>query len=184
MSKEEIKSNADEEKLNEQPEQQESAEEETVNSGAENGEGDMQAKYNELNDRFLRLYSEFENFRKRTAKERLDLMKTAGSDLMKEILPIIDDFERAMKANETAEDIQVIKDGFTLIHSKLMHKLQSKGLKEMDLIGQPFDADQAEAIANLPAPSEDQKGKVMDVVEKGYVMNDIIIRYAKVVVGN
>lgn len=144
----------------------------------------LQADYNELNDKFLRLFSEFDNFRKRTQREKIDLIKSGGSDVMKAILPVVDDFERALKANEKTEDPQVLKDGFNLIHSKFMQILNAKGLKPMELEGTEFNSDLSEAIANIPAPDESQKGKVIDVAEKGYYLNDVIIRYAKVVVGN
>jgi len=144
----------------------------------------LQAEYNELNDKFLRLFSEFDNFRKRTQKEKIDLIKSGGSDVMKAILPVIDDFERAMKANEKADDITQVKEGFNLIHSKFMQSLQARGLKPMDLIGTEFNSDISEAIANIPVTDESQKGKVVEVAEQGYYLNDVIIRYAKVVVGN
>lgn len=140
--------------------------------------------YNEVNDKFLRLYSEFENYKRRTAKERIDLLKSAGSDIAKAILPVIDDFERAMKANEQVTDVEAMKEGFRMIYHKMNVQLQSKGIKQMELKGTDFNADISEAIANIPAADETQKNKVVDVVENGYYMNDVIIRYAKVVVGN
>lgn len=144
----------------------------------------LQADYNELNDKFLRLFSEFDNFRKRTQREKLDIIKSGGSDVMKAILPVIDDFERAIKANEQNNDAESLKNGFNLIHSKFAQILQSKGLKPMDLIGTEFNSDISEAIANVPVTDESQKGKVIDIAEQGYFLNDVIIRYAKVVVGN
>lgn len=144
----------------------------------------LQADYAELNDKFLRLFSEFDNFRKRTQREKIEIIKSGGSDVMKAILPVIDDFERAVKANEKTDDPQALKDGFNLIHSKFMQILQSKGLKAMELNGTEFNSDISEAIANIPAPDDSQKGKVLDVAEQGYYLNDTIIRYAKVVVGN
>ena len=144
---------------------------------------EWEVKYTEMNDKFLRLYSEFENFRKRTAKEKLDLMQTANKSLMKDILPIVDDFERAADANKENEDPTSLKEGFELIQNKLYKTLESKGLKSMDAKGNVFDVDVHEALTNIPAPSEDLKGKVVDVVEKGYYLNDAVLRYAKVVVG-
>jgi len=144
----------------------------------------LQADYNELNDKFLRLFSEFDNFRKRTQREKLDIIKSGGSDVMKSILPVIDDFERAVKANENNQDPDSLKSGFNLIHSKFAQILQSKGLKPMDLIGTDFNSDISEAIANVPVSDESQKGKVIDIAEQGYYLNDVIIRFAKVVVGN
>ena len=144
---------------------------------------EMKKKNNELNDKYLRLYSEFENYRKRTAREKLDIIGTASADLMKNLLPVIDDFERAIKANEKVEDVNALKEGFILIHHRLESLLQQKGLKPMEAQGQPFDVDLHEALTNIPAPTDDMKGKVVDVVEKGYYLNDTVIRYAKVVVG-
>lgn len=137
-----------------------------------------------LNDKYLRLYSEFDNYRKRTNKEKLDLIATASAGVLKDLLTVLDDFERAIANNESVEDAQVIKDGFKLIQHKLKATLEAKGLKPMEAKNQPFDADLHEAIANIPAPSEDLKGKVVDDVEKGYYLNDKVIRFAKVVVGN
>jgi molecular chaperone GrpE len=133
-----------------------------------------------LNDKHLRLFAEFENFKKRTAKERMDLYKTAGESVLNALLPILDDFERSIKANQSKED-----EGVTLIYNKLKNTLESKGLKEIDNpIGQPLNTDFHEAITNIPAPSEEMKGKIIDVIEKGYFLNEKVIRYAKVVVAN
>ena len=144
----------------------------------------LQADYNELNDKFLRLFSEFDNFRKRTQREKLDIIKSGGSDVMKSILPVIDDFERAAKANENNQDPDSLKSGFNLIHTKFEQILLAKGLKRMDLIGTDFNSDISEAIANVPVTDASQKGKVIDIAEQGYYLNEVIIRYAKVVVGN
>lgn len=134
-------------------------------------------------DKYMRLYAEFDNFRKRSQKERVDLLQTASSDLIKEILPIIDDFDRAVKANEKVEDIQAVKEGFVLIHQKMYRKLESKGLKPIHAVGEIFDTDFHEAITQIPAPTEDLKGKVVDEVEKGYTLNEKVIRFSKVVIG-
>lgn len=140
-------------------------------------------KYNELNDKFLRLYSEFDNYKKRTAKERIEFAKSAAQDVFVAILPVIDDFERAIKSNETLEDINAIKEGLKLIHHKFSATLSKKGLEPMDTIGKEFDADLHEAITNIPSQSDDMKGKVIDELEKGYLLNGKVIRFAKVVVG-
>ncbi|NNC83852.1 MAG: nucleotide exchange factor GrpE [Flavobacteriales bacterium] len=146
---------------------------------------DFQSKYLEMNDKFVRLYSEFENFRKRTAKERLDLMASARGESLSSLLPIVDDFDRAIVNNENTEDIAALKDGFKLIHNKLLNTLTQTGLKEMDTkAGDDFDTDKHEAVTQIPAPSDELKGKVVDVIEKGYVINDKVIRYAKVVIGS
>ncbi|MCF8276523.1 MAG: nucleotide exchange factor GrpE [Flavobacteriales bacterium] len=143
----------------------------------------LQEDYRALNDKYLRLYSDFENFRRRTAKERLDLLKSAGEDVFKILLPIVDDFERASKNMETATDVPSVKAGVELIHHKLVKELENKGLKPMQSMGEVFDSEIHEAITQIPAPSKDMKGKVVDVLEKGYFMNDKVIRFAKVVVG-
>lgn len=144
----------------------------------------LEAELKELKDKHLRLYSEFENFRKRTNKEKIDLISTANESLLQAIIPVVDDFDRALKANETSEDINAIKDGLLLIYNKFINTLQNKGLKEMETIGQPFDTELHEAITQIPAPSEDMKGKVVDQVEKGYYLGEKVIRFAKVVIGS
>jgi len=137
----------------------------------------------EWKDKYMRLFAEFDNFRKRSAKERIELISTAAGDILKEMLPVIDDFDRAIKANETLEDVAVIKEGFTLIHNKMYKKLESKGLKPIDATGKPFDTDFHEAITSIPAPNEDLKGKVVDEVEKGYLLHEKVLRFSKVVIG-
>ncbi len=140
-------------------------------------------EYKELHEKYIRLFSEFDNFRKRTAKEKLELMSSAGGDIIKTMLPVLDDFERAMTNNEEVQDIEVIKEGFKLIHHKLLHNLTAKGLKPMESMSEVFDVNKHEALTQIPAPSEELKGKVVDVVEKGYLLNDKVLRFAKVVVG-
>ena len=140
-------------------------------------------KYAELNDKFLRLYSEFDNYRKRTNKEKLELISTASSGVIKDLVAVLDDFERAITNNETVEDTSALKEGFNLIHNKLKGILETKGLKPMISKGEVFDSELHEAIANIPAPTEDLKGKIVDDVEKGYYIHEKVIRYAKVVVG-
>lgn len=137
----------------------------------------------EWKDKYLRLYSEFENFRRRTSKERLELLSTASGDVIKEILPVLDDLDRAEASNKDVEDVAIVKEGFDLVQNKIKKVLSNKGLKEMEAKGESFDAELHEAIAKIPAPEEGLKGKVVDVIEKGYYLNDKIIRYAKVVVG-
>jgi molecular chaperone GrpE len=140
-------------------------------------------KYAELNDKFLRLYSEFDNYRKRTNKEKLELISTASSGVIKDLVAVLDDFERAITNNETVDDTTSLKEGFQLIYNKLKSTLETKGLKPMVSKGEVFDSELHEAIANIPAPSDDLKGKIVDDVEKGYYIHDKVIRYAKVVVG-
>ncbi len=174
-------SNKDLEQENEM--QQEETNTEEVNATNESAEMSDADKIAELNDRFLRLYAEFDNYRKRTNKEKIDLISSAGEGILKDLLPVMDDFERAIANNETAEDLVSVKEGFHLIFNKFRHILESKGLKKMEAKGESFDSELHEAIANVPAPTEDLKGKVIDDVEKGYYLNEKVIRYAKVVVG-
>jgi molecular chaperone GrpE len=144
----------------------------------------LEAEITELKDKYLRLYADFENFRRRTAKEKLDLISNANEELMKAVLPVIDDFERAMASFETVTEIAPLKEGVTLISSKFTKTLESRGLKPMISKGEIFDADLHESITQFPAPSEDLKGKVIDEVEKGYFLNEKVIRYAKVIIGS
>lgn len=146
-------------------------------------EDKLRAELAEANDKYLRLYAEFDNYKRRTTKERVDLLQTAGKDVIVSLLSTLDDFERATKSMETATDIAAVKEGVTLVHNKLKNTLVQKGLKEMESKGNVFDADIHEAITNIPAPSEELKGKVVDEVEKGYYLNDKVIRFAKVIVG-
>ena len=145
---------------------------------------DFAAQIAALNDKYLRLYSEFDNYRKRTIKEKSDIIRSAGEDVFKAIMPTIDDFERAIKANETVTEMEPIKEGVSLIYHKLKVACTAKGLEPMDTIGKAFNADYMESITSIPAPSEDMKGKVIDEVEKGYKLGDKVIRFAKVVVGH
>ncbi len=143
----------------------------------------LQEKYDELNDKYMRLYSEFDNYRKRTAKERIELQKSASREVMLDILPVVDDLERAIQAFEEHKLSEEAKKGIELIYNKLITILSQKGLKEIEAMEQPFDTDFHEAITNIPAPSKKMKGKIMDVIQKGYTLNGKVIRYAKVVVG-
>lgn len=135
-------------------------------------------------DKFLRLFAEFENYKKRTSKERIDLFKTAGQEILQSILPVLDDFDRAQKEIQKSDD-KSIKEGVNLVHNKLKDILKSKGLEEIEVnASEIFDADKHEAITQIPAPTDDLKGKIIDVIEKGYKLGDKIIRYPKVVTGN
>ena len=138
----------------------------------------------DLNDKYLRLYAEYDNFRKRSARERIEYMSTAGEDVLKSFLPVVDDFERGIKANETITDVKPINEGIQLIFNKMQNILKLKGIEAMQSIGKDFDPEMMEAITNIPAPKPEMKGKVVDEVEKGYLMNGKVIRYAKVVVGS
>lgn len=137
----------------------------------------------EYKEKFIRLYAEFENYRRRTNLERLELIASANGGLLKDLLPVLDDLDRAIANNEQLEDVQALREGFQLIQHKFKQILLSKGLKEMEAKGHAFDSDLHEAIANIPAPEDALKGKVIDDVEKGYYLNDKVLRFAKVVVG-
>jgi len=158
--------------------------EELAENKAKEELGALKNEVGELKDKYLRLYSEFDNFRRRTSKERIDLLKTANEEVIASLIPVLDDFERALKAvNESADGSQ-LKEGVNLIHAKLYRTLEAKGLKPMEALGKEFDSDQMEAITTSPAPTADQKNKVIDVLEKGYYLNDKVIRFAKVVIGS
>ncbi|MFM7053566.1 MAG: nucleotide exchange factor GrpE [Bacteroidota bacterium] len=174
---------------------QESIEKEEVNTGGEqptnsteteeagahlSEEEKLRAQLAESNDKFLRLFAEFDNYKRRANKERLELIKAAGSEMIIALLPILDDFERAMKFSQNAES----KSGVELIYQKLRSTLEAKGLKRMESIGIDFDADLHEAITSFPATDENMKGKVVDEAECGYMLHDKVIRFAKVIVGS
>ncbi|GAA4403899.1 nucleotide exchange factor GrpE [Nibrella viscosa] len=169
---------------NEQPDNTATASAEETNSKQEAAVDTREAEVAELKDKYLRLYADFENFRRRTAKEKLELVSTASEGLLVALLPVVDDFERAMQSLENTSDVAALKEGVALIFHKLTKTLEAKGLKPMTSKGEPFNADLHESVTQFPAPSEDLKGKVIDEVEKGYYLNDKVIRFAKVVVGS
>ncbi len=146
-------------------------------------EDKLKAELTSVQDKYLRLYSEFENYKRRTTKERADLFKTANQESILAMLPVLDDFERALAAMPQTEENQKTREGVDLIYNKLKNTLTQKGLKEMEANGKPFDPDFHEAITKIPAPSEDLKEKIVDVLEKGYFLHDKVIRFAKVVIG-
>ena len=138
----------------------------------------IERERDEIKDKYLRLFAEFDNYKRRSSRERLDILKTASSDIIRELLPVLDDFDRAKSQNEEG-----LSEGIQLIYDKLFSNLSKKGLTAVESTGEAFDAEVHEAIVQIPAPTEEMKGKVIDTVEKGYALNDKIIRYAKVVVG-
>ena len=138
----------------------------------------------ELKDKYLRLYADFENFRRRTAREKLELISNANEGLLQALIPVVDDFERAMQSIGKTNDLDAVKEGVSLIYNKLYKTLEGKGLKPMVSKGESFNADLHESVTQFPAPSDDLKGKVIDEVEKGYYLNDKVIRFAKVIVGS
>lgn len=163
--------------------QQPEGEQTEIETEAPSREAELEAQVAAINDKFLRLYAEFDNYRRRTAKQQIDLQRTAASETIRAVLPVLDDFERAIDSNQKIEDPETLKQGFELIYNKFKSTLEKSGLKEIEAKEQPFDTDLHEAVTNIPAPTEELKGKVVDVVEKGYYLNDHVIRFSKVVVG-
>jgi len=144
---------------------------------------EMEEKYTALNDSYLRLMAEFDNYKKRTLREKTDLIKSGGEGVLTSIIPFIDDFERAIDASSTSENTTAIKEGLDLIYTKLITILAQNGMKAIETAGQMFDTEYHEAVTTIPAATEDLKGKIVDCVQKGYMLHDKVIRYAKVVVG-
>ncbi|WP_113662586.1 nucleotide exchange factor GrpE [Pedobacter nanyangensis] len=161
------------------------ANEATVNEAVEelSAEEKLKQEVAELNDKYLRLFAEFDNFKRRTQKERVELLQTAGKDVVVSLLPVLDDFERAIKATENTTEVAPVREGIVLVQTKLKSILNQKGLKEIESINTEFNTDLHEAITQIPAPTDEQKGKVIDELEKGYTLNDKVVRFAKVVVG-
>lgn len=149
----------------------------------ETEEGDLLHKYEELNDSYLRLHAEFDNFRKRTLKEKADLIKSGGERVLLDIITLVDDFDRALESLHKTDDREAMLEGMDLIYAKFIAFLKQHGVNEIEAIGQPFDADSFEAITTIPAPEASQKGMVVDCIQKGYRLNDKIIRFPKVIVG-
>jgi molecular chaperone GrpE len=144
---------------------------------------EMQKQLDESKDKYIRLSAEFDNFRKRTQREKMDLIRYGSEDAMKGILPLVDDFNRAIKSSENTSDIEALKQGLKLIQVKFAEFLKSNGVHEIEALGMDLDTDMHEAITKIPAPDEKLKGKIVDVVEKGYKLNDKVIRFSKVVIG-
>lgn len=143
----------------------------------------LQQKYGELNDSYLRLHAEFDNFRKRTLKEKTDLIKSGGERVLLDIVTLVDDFERALDSLHKTDDKEALLEGMDLIYSKFINFLKQHGVKEIEAVGQPFDADRFEAVTTIPVTEESRKGTVVDCIQKGYEMNEKIIRFPKVIVG-
>jgi molecular chaperone GrpE len=143
---------------------------------------DLEEKVTEFKDKHLRLYSEFDNYRKRTLNEKLELTKIVSADTFQILLPVLDDFERGISSTEKTDDIKSVKQGINLIYNKFKTSLSQKGLKEMKCIGEVFNTDLHEALSKIPSKSKKDKGKIVDVVEKGYFFNDKVLRYAKVII--
>jgi molecular chaperone GrpE len=146
-------------------------------------EESLQEKYDELNNNFLRLHAEFDNYRKRTLKEKMDIIKSGGEKVLTEMIPLIDDFERALETVQNADNKEAIVEGLELIYTKFVNFINQNGVKEMEAIGKPFDADKFEAITTIPVQDKSQKDMVVDCIQKGYILNDKVIRFPKVIVG-
>ena len=204
-SKQEQDQNKQEEQ-EEQAEKQEATEEQKEDKGTAEDKGDKKAKGKkkdgdkdkekkskkeksdaeklaELNDKYLRLTAEYDNYRRRTLKEKMELSKSAGEEILQSMLPVIDDFDRALESIDESQDIEAVKEGIHLIYNKFRDVMEQQGVKEIEAKEQEFDTDKHEAVSKIPAPSEDMKGKVVDVVQKGYYLNDKVLRFSKVVVG-
>lgn len=180
QKKEEQQQNSSEEIKKEAPAKN-NGKEETVNTSTEKS---AEEKLAELNDKYIRLYADFENYRKRISKERIELLKYAGEETVAKIIPVLDDFERAFKSLAEITDIHIIKQGEELIYNKFKNILTQSGLEEMKSAGEIFDPELHDAVTNIPAPSEEMKGKIVEEIEKGYYLNGKVIRHAKVIVGN
>ncbi|MDP2175877.1 MAG: nucleotide exchange factor GrpE [Bacteroidota bacterium] len=178
MTEEELQMNETSETINENNDSEQT---ETNNPVSELDE--LKKQVSEANDKFLRLYAEFDNYKRRTIKERAELLQTAGKEVILSFLPIIDDFERALKAADEKADLNAYKEGISLIHNKFINTLSAKGLTPLESIGKEFNVDLHEAITKIPAPTEDLKGKVIDETEKGYTLNGHVVRFAKVIIG-
>jgi len=152
-------------------------------SGMTGTADEITQKLTEMQDKYLRLSAEFDNYRKRTLREKIEMTKMAGESVLQSILPVIDDFDRAMVSINETDDCNAVKEGISLIYSKLSDFLRQNGVKEMEVLNSPFDSDMQEAVTNVPVADESMKGKVVHVIQKGYVMNEKVIRFPKVVVG-
>ena len=159
------------------------ADEDSENSSEQDELSVVKNELEELKDKHLRLQAEFDNYRRRTLKEKAELISSAGEKVLKDLLPVIDDLDRAMESTATAQDVAAVREGLDLIVNKFQNFLKNNGVSEIDAKEQDFDADKHEAVTKFPAPSEDLKGKVIDVVQKGYTLNGKVMRFAKVVVG-
>jgi molecular chaperone GrpE len=181
--KEKTKEQTEEKKGEEKQEKKDEAEKEIKEEEKKKKEKSDKEKLAELQDKYLRLTAEYDNYRKRTLKEKMELTKSAGEDILKGLLPIMDDFERALQSIDEAGDNQAVKDGVHLIYNKFYEFLKQQGVQQIEAQDKDFDTDKHEAVSKIPVQEEAQKGKVVDVVQKGYYLNDKVLRHAKVVVG-
>ncbi len=190
LSEGEDQNKANSEEVNENMETSGTLDEKTNTEESENAEELLEKKeqlleeeLNELRDKYVRLSAEFDNYRTRTLKEKMELTKSAGESILLNIIPVVDDFERGMETMDKASDIDAVKEGIHLIYNKFKDFLKQSGVKEIEARDKEFDTDEHDAVTKIPAPTEKQKGKVVDVIEKGYKLNDRVIRFSKVVVG-
>ena len=172
-----------ENKTNVQEEQAEVTDQAAADDKRTDAFSDLQKKYADLNDAHLRLRAEFDNYRKRTLREKTELIKNGGESALTQLLPVVDDFERALQNIRQAEDVKAVGEGVELIYNKFITYLAQQGVQAIEAIGKPFETELFEAIATIPAPEADLKGKVVDCVQTGYLLNEKVIRHAKVVVG-
>ncbi len=189
----EVKDTQEQEELKDKKHEKEEVADEKKQSGEKHAKSrkedkdqkmeELGQKLNEINDKYLRLSAEFDNYRKRTLKERMELTRSAGEQILEKILPVMDNFERALKSMETAKDVPALREGVELIYSNFKDFLAQNGVKEMECLHTDFDPDVQEAVTKIPAPTEELKGKVVDCIQKGYTLNDKVIRFPKVVVG-
>ncbi len=175
LNQDQVQQEVEQEETAGEPEEEEPIEPEKVPTAEE--------KLAELQDRYLRLSAEYDNFRKRTLKEKIDLQKSANEKLLEALLPVADDFDRAMQSVDEAIDIKAVKEGMMLISGKFTGFLNQQGIKEIEAVHKEFDTDLHEAITKIPAPSKKLKGKVVDVIQKGYYLNERVLRFSKVVIG-
>ncbi len=160
-----------------------SEEKEKMETSEQDTHQKLQQKYDELNEKYIRLFADYDNYRKRTLKEKADIIKSGGEKVLSDIIPLIDDFERAIAALHKSDDRDALLEGIDLIYTKFLNFLRQHGIKEIEAIGQPFDPEKFEAVGTIPAPEESQEGVVIDLVQKGYTLNDKVIRFPKVIVG-
>ncbi len=179
QEQEEVKGVAEEQELQAEISSEATEEQETEDNRIE----EMEQRWREMNDKYLRLSAEFDNYRKRTLKEKTELIKSAGERILGEILPVMDNFERALQSMETATDVPALREGVELIYSTFKDFLTQQGVQEMECIHAEFNPDLQEAVTKIPAPTEEMKGKVVDCIQKGYTLYDKVIRFPKVVVG-
>ena len=182
MSKEDKKHDIEENEFDVQSDMTNNQQEEPVGETTTDNVTDWEEKYKAVNDSYLRLSAEFDNYRKRTFKEKTDILKSGSERVLIDVISVVDDFERAIDNISKSEDVDAIKEGVELIYSKFSSFLTKNGVKEIETIGHPFDADKHEAVTSIPAQNEDDKDKIVDAIQKGYTLDDKVIRYPKVIV--